>query len=107
MNSTALKTLRALNYVEGTSLLLLFFVGMPLKYVYGHPEVVRALGSLHGLLFLLLLHALFKRYRKGFVTRRELGIEAFFACLPFGMFVLGRRLGSEKGTTPGTVSGIR
>lgn len=45
--------LRIVGVVEGCSLLLLFFVAMPLKYGFGMPEAVRLVGSIHGGLFLV------------------------------------------------------
>ena len=39
-------------YGEGISLLLLFFVAMPLKYIFDKPEYVRFFGMVHGLLFI-------------------------------------------------------
>jgi integral membrane protein len=72
---------------EGSSLLLLLFVAMPLKYYAGMAEAVKIVGPIHGILFLaffvlLLLHA----------VKRELGIVkaliGFIASfIPFGTFV--------------------
>ena len=47
--------LRLLGIVEGLSLLLLITVAVPRKHWYGDPSLVRVLGPLHGLLFLLYL----------------------------------------------------
>lgn len=37
--------------LEGISALVLFFVAMPLKYIWHMPEYVRVAGMAHGLLF--------------------------------------------------------
>jgi integral membrane protein len=37
---------------EGISFLLLLFIAMPLKYIWGKPEAVRVVGMAHGGLFL-------------------------------------------------------
>ncbi|MEL6184966.1 MAG: DUF3817 domain-containing protein [Myxococcota bacterium] len=41
----------SLGRIEGYSWLLLLFVAMPLKYVFGFPLAVRIVGSAHGALF--------------------------------------------------------
>lgn len=45
--------LRVIGFAEGLSYLLLLFIGVPLKRLAGHPEVVQILGPIHGLLFVL------------------------------------------------------
>lgn len=37
--------------LEGISALVLFFIAMPLKYMFDMPEYVRVAGMAHGLLF--------------------------------------------------------
>ncbi|MEZ0483386.1 DUF3817 domain-containing protein [Fibrella aquatica] len=43
--------LRQVGFAEGVSFLILVFVGVPLKRIGGHPEVVEIVGPIHGLLF--------------------------------------------------------
>ena len=45
-------TLRFFAFLEGVSLLLLVFLAMPLKYLYGHPSIVSYTGMIHGVLFI-------------------------------------------------------
>jgi integral membrane protein len=50
--TTQLGRLRIIGYLEGISLLILLFIAVPLKY-YGHdPSLVKAMGPIHGALFL-------------------------------------------------------
>jgi integral membrane protein len=49
------RTLHLASHAEGASLLLLLFVGMPLKYGMGLPIAVRVTGSIHGALFVWLV----------------------------------------------------
>ncbi|MDP2831826.1 MAG: DUF3817 domain-containing protein [Pseudomonadota bacterium] len=49
----SLRYLSVLALVEGTSLVALVGVAMPLKYYAGLPEAVRVVGMAHGALFLL------------------------------------------------------
>jgi integral membrane protein len=79
--------LRWVALFEGTSLLLLLFIAMPLKYYMGMPEAVKIVGIAHGILFLSFLVILFSH-----AAKRELGlmktIAGFFASfIPFGTFV--------------------
>jgi integral membrane protein len=54
VSGKAIGRLRTLGIIEGISLLVLLVVAMPLKYLYGMPEVVKYVGWAHGLLFMLL-----------------------------------------------------
>ena len=79
--------LRWVALFEGSSLLLLLFVAMPLKYYMGIPEAVKIVGMGHGILFLSFIVILLSHAAKG-----ELGllktIAGFFASfIPFGTFV--------------------
>lgn len=79
--------LRWIALFEGSSLLLLLFVAMPLKYYMGIPEAVKIIGMGHGILFLSFIVILLSH-----AVKRELGlvktIAGFFASfIPFGTFV--------------------
>jgi integral membrane protein len=54
------RALRNAGLLEGMSLLALLLVAMPLKYAFAYPQAVRLTGSIHGLLFLWFLLALFR-----------------------------------------------
>lgn len=47
-----LKNLRFTGYIEGSSLLLLICIAMPVKYMLGEPVLVRIVGTAHGFLFM-------------------------------------------------------
>ena len=84
--------LRAIAFVEGLSYLVLLGVAMPLKYWAGMPLAVRAVGSLHGLLFVLLMLAVaegWTRRGKSLGWAVRLGI---LSLLPFGTFFADRGL---------------
>jgi integral membrane protein len=72
---------------EGSSLLLLLFVAMPLKYYSGIPEVVRIIGPVHGVLFLGFLVLLFSHAAKRDlgIVKTLMGLVASF--IPFGTFI--------------------
>jgi len=81
------KILRWAALFEGSSLLLLLGVAMPLKYYMGIPEAVKIIGPLHGILFLVFLVLLFSHALKGELSFVKT-ITGFFASfIPFGTFI--------------------
>ncbi|TWW00408.1 DUF3817 domain-containing protein [Chitinophaga pinensis] len=52
---TSLGRLRLVSYMEGISLLVLAGIAVPLKYWAGDPVLVRIIGPVHGILFLLFI----------------------------------------------------
>lgn len=87
-----LHRLRVLSLIEGTSTLILFGIAMPLKYYADMPMAVRIVGSLHGLLFVMLwAYCFFNMKRIPLPTK--LGAAVMIgAIFPFGPFVVDRRL---------------
>ncbi len=92
---SAIRRLRVVGFLEGLSFLGLLLVAMPLKHFFGMPVAVRIAGSVHGLLFLLFVSALFRvAVERGWPLRRSLA--AFGASLvPGGTFALDRALKRE------------
>ena len=95
MQKTDLALLRTVGKLEGASYVLLLGVAMPLKYLAGIPLAVTIVGPIHGVLFIALCVLLAK-------TRQALNwpigraIMVFVAALlPFGPFVIDRRLKEE------------
>ena len=84
---------------EGVSFLTLLFIAMPMKYFIGMPEVVRVVGAIHGVLFVLyvgLLAMLHVRQRWSFMFL----LYAFVASIiPFGTFVLDKQLREKEAVT--------
>jgi integral membrane protein len=50
---TALLAYRISAWVTGVGLLVLVVVAMPLKYVFGQPELVSIVGVAHGFLYMI------------------------------------------------------
>ncbi len=84
---------------EGISFLTLLFIAMPMKYFMGMPEVVRVVGSIHGVLFVLyvgLLAMLHFRQRWSFIF----SLYALLASvIPFGTFMLDKQLREKEAVT--------
>jgi integral membrane protein len=87
--------LRVVGLLEGLSYLILLGVAMPLKYAAGMPQVVKVVGWIHGVLFVLFVAALAQaRSANGWPLQRT--VVAFIAALvPFGTFWLDRQLRRE------------
>ena len=92
INRQFLRRLRTLGMIEGVSTLVLFGIAMPLKYLAGMPMAVTIVGSIHGFLFVALaaMFALGTRKIPIPMSLAAMGIAA--AVVPFGPFVLDRRL---------------
>lgn len=79
--------LKIMALLEGTSLLLLLFIAMPLKYHFGMPEVVSWVGRAHGGLFIAFNLVLAGYVLKGLLSEMQ-GFKGFLASLlPFGTFI--------------------
>ena len=92
---TALRHLRLVALLEGSSFLVLLFIAMPLKYLAGLPLGVRIVGIVHGLLFLMFLAALYRAGRlRDWPLRRSL-IAFVSSIVPFGTFMFDRSLRRE------------
>ena len=87
-----LKTFKIVGKLEGISFLLLLGIAMPLKYAGGIDEAVQYTGWAHGVLFMLymVLLLMVKLEHKWSIGKAALGVIAAF--LPFGPFILDKRL---------------
>lgn len=94
--STKLGRLRLIGILEGISLLVLVGIAVPLKHVMHDPTLVKIMGPIHGLLFLLFI-----------INTLSVGIDyhwkfstttwkVLVACLiPFGTFYIDRKILSK------------
>ncbi|WP_413581843.1 DUF3817 domain-containing protein [Bdellovibrio sp. HCB288] len=82
---------KVLGWLEGLSFLTLLFIAMPIKYMAGNPAVVKAMGPIHG--FLFIGYVLFANFLASELNwSRKMRIQAFFAAvLPFGTFWFERK----------------
>lgn len=102
MFKNALSTFRFMGLLEGSSLLILLFIAMTLKYFFEFPEAVRAIGPIHGALFsMYILITIYMTFVYKWPFRFSIGavVSAF---LPFGNFMLDKRLGHWLQLKPST-----
>ena len=90
--SNPIRYLRLVALAEGVSFVLLLFIAVPLKHVWGLPIAVLIAGSVHGALFLAFCHALAQSAGAARWPRRRIAGVFVAALLPFAPFVIDRRL---------------
>lgn|SRR5690606_8517289 len=93
---STLKRFRIISLIEGISMLVLLFIAMPLKYGFDMPLMVKYVGWIHGVLFMLYVVILLPTSRKlGWsFSKTFLGLVA--SVLPFGPFLFDRKLKVEE-----------
>ncbi len=93
---STLKRFRIVSLIEGISMLVLLFIAMPLKYGFDMPLMVKYVGWIHGVLFMLYVVILLPTSRKlGWsFSKTFLGLVA--SVLPFGPFLFDRKLKVEE-----------
>lgn len=75
-------------HFEGLSFLVLLFIAMPLKYMYGFPQAVRIVGGLHGALFVLFSFFLLRAH-VDMPLNNKLSLKIFIlSFVPFGTFFI-------------------
>jgi integral membrane protein len=86
-----LKSYRLISIAEGISLLLLFGLAMPLKYIYDSPLMVEIVGMLHGLLFIAyVLFSLIYKFKVNW-KYSQLAIVLIASLIPFGTFYIDKK----------------
>ena len=84
--------LRAAGLMEGTTLLLLLLVAVPLRHFAAWPPGVSVMGPVHGIAFLLYLYCLAVVAAHEAWPWRDLARVALVCLLPFGAFLNDRWL---------------
>ena len=98
----AMTGLRRAAIAEAVTLLALFCVAMPIKYIAGDPWVVSVVGPAHGLMFMVFLWFVVRSWAEGLIN----GMGAFRlfvgALVPLGGFINERwlRRRSSEASTP-------
>lgn len=93
---TNIGRLRIIGFLEGTSLLILLFIAMPLKYIFETPILTRPVGTIHGALFLLFI---FNTLSVGVEQNwkfKHTTWKVLLACIiPFGTFYIDAKILSK------------
>lgn len=78
--------------LEGSTLLLLLFVAVPAKRLFGYPEAVSVLGPIHGGAFLLYVAVLTLFLIRGSLNISHWSTGLVAAFLPFGSFIFEHKV---------------
>ncbi|MBL7502406.1 DUF3817 domain-containing protein [Frankia sp. CNm7] len=91
----ALGRYRVLAYVVGVVLITLVLVAMPLKYAADTPQLVRAIGPIHGVLYIVYLLATFDLATKARIPGRRMILVMLAGTVPFVSFIAERSVTRE------------
>lgn len=86
-----INTFKIISFLEGTSYLLLLFVGVPLKYLGDNAILVKGLGMPHGLLFLAYIVMALLIRKKAKWDGMTTFIVLIASLIPFGTFYVNKR----------------
>lgn len=86
---------------EGTTLILLVGIAVPLKHLAGQPVGVRVMGPVHGLMFLTYLWTAVQTVAGGGWTGREIARLLIGGLVPLGTFLNIPLLRRKTGKTAG------
>lgn len=93
---TKIGRLRVIGYLEGLSLLVLVFIAVPMKYYFGNAAMSKALGPVHGALFLLFLfNALSVGVEQNWKFKTTTWRLILACFIPFGTFYIDRSILSK------------
>lgn len=82
--------------LEGSSLLLLLFIAVPMKRLLEMPEMVTVIGPLHGLFFIVFNVFLIVAMLKKHINIKEYLWGFVAALVPFGTFVYKAKILNAK-----------
>jgi integral membrane protein len=91
-----LRRMRGVSLLEGTTLLLLVMIAVPLKHLAGLPVATAIMGPIHGMAFLLYVWMLIQTVSGGGWSRSETCRMVVAAFIPFGAFLNERRLARRQ-----------
>ena len=92
MLTRALAYFPPIAWLEGVSLLVLFGIAMPLKYMAGMPMAVRWVGSIHGLFFGIYCILLGAAWMHCGWSLKKVATYFVAALVPFGTFMIDKSL---------------
>jgi integral membrane protein len=91
--ATSIGRLRVIAFLEGISLIVLVFAGVPMKYYFDAPSIVKIVGPVHGVLFLFYIAiamnvAVEQKWRFWGTTWKVL----LASIIPFGTFYVDSKI---------------
>jgi len=96
----ALSALRRWAWIEGTSLLVLVLVGMPLRHLAGIHCATQIVGTAHGIAFLFFINALTRATSEYDWPAKRWLVLLGIAFVPGGVFFFRRAIDSAESPQP-------
>ncbi|WP_457638996.1 DUF3817 domain-containing protein [Persephonella sp.] len=97
MDKKSMDRLAKVSLIEGISLIVLVFVGMPLKYFMGYEIATKILGSIHGVLWLAFLYVLYDARKKNSLDNSFTAKMLVFSVIPFGLIPMEKMIKEFNG----------
>lgn len=88
---TRIKVFKIISTLEAISFLVLLLIAMPLKYIWGMPEMVEVTGMAHGILFVLYVFGAYWMYKKLDWNLKTFFITVLCSVVPLGPFYVERK----------------
>ncbi len=85
------KFFKIISWSEGISALLLFFLAMPLKYIFETPFLIRPIGMAHGILFMVYIFLALYLYRLQKWNLKKLFIILAASIIPGATFYIDKK----------------
>jgi len=86
----ALERYKVMAYIVGVGLIILVFVGVPLQYAFGLPQVAQIVGPFHGFLYIVYLVAALDLARRARFTLVRMAAMIGAGFVPFVAFIVER-----------------
>lgn len=88
----SVKMFGIVNSIEGYSYLILLFIAMPLKYMFGYPIAVKIAGMTHGILFIAFIFLLLSAWKEAKWSMKDNIVFFVASLIPFGTFFTKKRI---------------
>ncbi|MEO0059828.1 MAG: hypothetical protein RLZZ312_1475 [Bacteroidota bacterium] len=86
-----IKFFKIIAFLEGCSAILLFFVAMPMKYIFKNPELIRPVGMTHGVFFTIyIILAIMLKFEQNW-DFKKFGIIVLGSIIPGGTFYVDKK----------------
>lgn len=88
----ALLAYRVMAFSTATLLIVLVFVGVPLQFLAGRPQLADVVGTLHGFLYIVYVLVAFNLTRRLGVPKWQMALVLLAGTVPFCAFVAERKM---------------
>lgn len=95
MDRKSMENLAKISLIEGISLIVLVFIAMPLKYIWGYKIATIIFGSIHGVLWLTFLYILNDARIKNNLEKQFVIKMIVFSVIPFGFIPMEKMINDK------------